>query len=261
MATFKGDLTALASKRLTKEKAKLEKDREELASCGIYVAWGDELRHSTALIVGPEGTPYENGFYFFDMQIPDNYPMHPPKVDFKTGDGRVRFNPNLYVEGKVCLSILGTWSGPSWSTTLTMRTVLVSIQSLLSEHPIQNEPGHETETGKNDELYNEIIRYENIAVAVVKMLKNPPAKFKAFLPQMREVFLNNFDKYIKNLESYKAKDGKQAKSPIWSFPVTYRTSALLKELEELKNSLLKEDEGGSAATASEPLKKRARKNN
>ena len=62
------------------------------------------------MIVGPEGTPYQHGFYFFDVQFSDTYPMKPPYVSFKTGDGRVRFNPNLYVEGKVCLSILGTWS-------------------------------------------------------------------------------------------------------------------------------------------------------
>jgi hypothetical protein len=31
-----------------------------------------------------------------------------------TGGGQVRFNPNLYNCGKVCLSLLGTWSGPSW---------------------------------------------------------------------------------------------------------------------------------------------------
>jgi hypothetical protein len=30
-----------------------------------------------------------------------------------TGGGRCRFNPNLYAGGKVCLSILGTWSGES----------------------------------------------------------------------------------------------------------------------------------------------------
>ena len=42
-----------------------------------------------------------------------------------TGAGRVRFNPNLYNCGKVCLSLLGTWSGPSWdpgtSTLLQVR--------------------------------------------------------------------------------------------------------------------------------------------
>lgn len=45
-----------------------------------------------------------------------------------TGAGRVRFNPNLYACGKVCLSLLGTWTGPSWvpgtSTLLQVRQSL-----------------------------------------------------------------------------------------------------------------------------------------
>lgn len=32
-------------------------------------------------------------------------------VDARAGGGLVRFNPNLYNCGKVCLSLLGTWSG------------------------------------------------------------------------------------------------------------------------------------------------------
>merc|ERR1719183_2363134 len=159
------------------------------------------------MVLGPEGTPYAHGFFFFDVQFPDNYPLQPPRVDFRTGDGRVRFNPNLYVEGKVCLSILGTWSGPSWTTSCNLRTVLVSIQSLLNEHPIQNEPGHEKETGKNDKLYTEIIKYENIAVGVVRMLRQTPERFMPFRPHMRRIFLKHCDSYIKSLEEYKAKDG------------------------------------------------------
>lgn len=31
-----------------------------------------------------------------------------------TSGGNVRFNPNLYQQGTVCLSLLGTWGGPSW---------------------------------------------------------------------------------------------------------------------------------------------------
>ncbi|CAK0848273.1 unnamed protein product, partial [Prorocentrum cordatum] len=127
----------LAQKRLVKERQNLMQERQELEDCGIHVHWGEELNKALALIIGPTGTPYQRGFYFFDIKMPDNYPFVPPKVDFKTGDGRVRFNPNLYVEGKVCLSILGTWSGPSWTTSCSLRTVLVSIQSLLNEHPIQ----------------------------------------------------------------------------------------------------------------------------
>eukprot|EP00933_Yihiella_yeosuensis_P037935 TRINITY_DN31925_c0_g2_i1.p1 TRINITY_DN31925_c0_g2~~TRINITY_DN31925_c0_g2_i1.p1 ORF type:complete len:273 (+),score=41.86 TRINITY_DN31925_c0_g2_i1:94-912(+) len=238
---FSGQLTALAQRRITKEKQRFETERKELHECGIYTCWGDELSKFTAMVVGPEGTPYEFGFYFFDIHIPDDYPMHPPHVDFKTGDGRVRFNPNLYVEGKVCLSILGTWSGPSWTTSCTLRTVLVSIQSLLNEHPIQNEPGHEKETGKNDQAYSEIIRYENIAVAVVRMLRHTPARFKQFRPQMRQTFLNNFDKYIATLEAYKSKDGKEARSPIWNFVAKYRTQELITDLQALKTELEKEE--------------------
>jgi ubiquitin-protein ligase len=56
--------------------------------------------------------PYYGGFYVFDIFIPDEYPQVNPKVQFKTtGNGSVRFNPNLYACGKVCLSLLGTWAG------------------------------------------------------------------------------------------------------------------------------------------------------
>ena len=38
----------------------------------------------------------------FDLYFPNGYPKCPPKVKFRTtGAGSVRFNPNLYNEGKV----------------------------------------------------------------------------------------------------------------------------------------------------------------
>lgn len=53
------------------------------------------------LIAGAQGTPYEGGLYEFDCFIPLNYPNEPPKVWLKTtAGGRVRFNPNLYADGK-----------------------------------------------------------------------------------------------------------------------------------------------------------------
>ncbi|CAN0078898.1 unnamed protein product, partial [Hapterophycus canaliculatus] len=70
-----------------------------------------------ALITGPKGTPYEGGCFEFDILLPPDYPNKPPHVHFiTTGGGRVRFNPNLYNTGKVCLSLLGTWSGPGWNS-------------------------------------------------------------------------------------------------------------------------------------------------
>ncbi|KDQ31240.1 hypothetical protein PLEOSDRAFT_1070457 [Pleurotus ostreatus PC15] len=63
-----------------------------------------------------------------------------------TGNGRVRFNPNLYSSGKVCLSLLGTWHGgpnEGWAPyKSTLLQVLVSIQSMiLIDLPWYNEPG------------------------------------------------------------------------------------------------------------------------
>ena len=65
-----------------------------------------------ACITGPQDTPYAYGMFFFDVLFPQDYPNIPPLMLLETtGGGRVRFNPNLYADGKVCLSLLGTWHG------------------------------------------------------------------------------------------------------------------------------------------------------
>lgn len=74
----------------------------------------DETRMDVlkAIVFGPTDTPYASGAYEFDLYCPPNYPTVPPKVNLQTtGKGAIRFNPNLYNCGKVCLSLLGTWSG------------------------------------------------------------------------------------------------------------------------------------------------------
>ena len=97
-----------------------------------------------ALILAPNDTPYANGAFLFDVLLPPNYPAVAPKFQLlTTGGGTVRFNPNLYECGKVCLSLLGTWSGPGWKPfESTLLQVLVSIQSFIFvAEPYYNEPG------------------------------------------------------------------------------------------------------------------------
>ena len=80
------------------------------------------------------------------------YPKSLPQVKFRiTGAGSVRFSPNLYNEGKVCLSLLGTWGGAKgeeWNAeNSTIIQVLFYIQSLiLVPEPYYNEPGFEKNT-------------------------------------------------------------------------------------------------------------------
>lgn len=164
----------------------------------LPLSWGsgvfarvDENRHDvlSILILGPADTPYANGAFLFDFYFPSNYPTKPPLAIFKTtGGGTVRFNPNLYADGKVCLSLLGTWSGPGWIPgTSTLLQVLISIQALiLVEEPYFNEPGYEntmgTEVGKQaSETYNFGIRSWTLRWGILDMINNPPYLFKDVL--------------------------------------------------------------------------------
>ncbi|NXO07725.1 UBE2Z enzyme, partial [Oriolus oriolus] len=145
-----------------------------------------------ALITGPFDTPYEGGFFLFLFRCPPDYPIHPPRVKLMTtGNNTVRFNPNFYRNGKVCLSILGTWTGPAWSPAQSISSVLISIQSLMTENPYHNEPGFEQERHPGDSKnYNECIRHETIRVAVCDMLEGKcpcpePLRFFPFSPHRR----------------------------------------------------------------------------
>ncbi|KAF7337672.1 UBIQUITIN-CONJUGAT-2 domain-containing protein [Mycena sanguinolenta] len=138
------------STRTPKNRLHLIKELATMATSlppGIWVRV-DEVRNDAikVMIAGPEGTPYSGGLFEFDCFMPLTYPETPPLMHLRTtGGGAVRFNPNLYSNGKVCLSLLGTWPGrpeEQWSSSSTLLQVLVSIQSMiLIDVPYYNEPG------------------------------------------------------------------------------------------------------------------------
>lgn len=136
---------AQSSRRLMKD---VQRAQEQLMrDQGIWYVTNDEkIDRGYALIEGPENTPYEGCLLLFSVQFPYDYPFSPPKVLFLTTDRKTRFHPNLYVDGKVCLSILGTYSGPSWSGTQSLSTVLLSILALLDNNPLSHEPTYEKGT-------------------------------------------------------------------------------------------------------------------
>jgi len=135
----------------------------------------DPLRFH-ALLSGPAGTPYEGGSFYFVLRLPNDYPHSPPRARIMTtGGGAVRFNPNLYANGKVCLSILGTWQGPGWSPAQNLSSVLLSVQSLMGERPYSNEPGHEVARSEKDvgDL-NDILVHETLRVACLGNVRLRP---------------------------------------------------------------------------------------
>jgi len=131
-------------------------------------------------VIGPEKTPYADVPFVFDCWLPANYPNVPPKVLGKAVWGPERLNPNLYSDGKVCLSLLGTWDGPGWDKqNSTLLQVFLSIQALvLVENPYYNEPGYEQHKSsldgeRNSALYNENARLLSLHAACA-LAENPP---------------------------------------------------------------------------------------
>ncbi|KAK3354158.1 UBC-like protein [Neurospora tetraspora] len=162
--------------RITKELSDLQKDSD----LSLAVACRDvDVRNVRAMIIGPHETPYEFGFFEFAFVFNKDYPRKSPQVQATTtNEGRTRFNPNIYANGKVCLSILGTWRGDrgeQWSAAQGLESILLSIQSLMSMNPYENEPGFEdakeAQDQKNQKDYIQKIRHETIRISVVHRLE------------------------------------------------------------------------------------------
>jgi ubiquitin-conjugating enzyme E2 Z len=173
---------------------------------GIYIDIDKtDVTNMKALIIGPKDTPYEDGYFFFTLKFPHNYPESAPSVQMKTIDGKVRLNPNLYKCGKVCLSILGTWSGPGWTSAQTITSVLLSIQTLMNEIPIRNEPGFENTdpTSEKSINFNNYVNFYKYKLAILDVIDNKFPEFDCFKEVIESDFKKKYTKHINNLLSFK----------------------------------------------------------
>jgi ubiquitin-conjugating enzyme E2 Z len=175
-----------------------------LTDNGIYYSHDDEdILKGYAMIVGPEDTPYFGGFYFFRIHFPCDYPHTPPIVTYCTNGDNIRFNPNLYKCGKVCVSLLNTWRGEQWTSCQTISTILLTLCTLLCKDPLLNEPGITLKHPDFDK-YTKIIEYKNIEIAVLQMYQKKEGvfmnEFEIFSPFLKEEFLKNKEKILASLQ-------------------------------------------------------------
>jgi ubiquitin-protein ligase len=175
--------------------------KNPLTEQGIYYKHDDtDMLQGYAMIIGPSDTPYFGGFYFFQLTYPNDYPHSPPKVKYFTNGNDIRFNPNLYKCGKVCISLLNTWKGDQWTSCQTISTVLLTLCTLLCKDPLLNEPGV-TEHHVDMKSYTEIIEYSNIDVAICDILMKKKGVYQPFFDNFYALVKENFNKnYDKLLE-------------------------------------------------------------
>ena len=93
----------------------------------------------TVCFTGPEDTIYEGGFFKAILTFPEDFPQNPPEMKFITQ----MWHPNIYKDGKVCISILHPpgvdnmneleKAEERWRPVLGVEQILVSVISMLSE--------------------------------------------------------------------------------------------------------------------------------
>jgi len=105
-------------------------------------------RYFRVVINGPQESPYAGGSFTLELYLPEEYPMSPPKVRFTTKI----YHPNIDKLGRICLDILKD----KWSPALQIRTVLLSIQALLSapnpDDPLANDVAEAWKTNEKEAI-------------------------------------------------------------------------------------------------------------
>jgi ubiquitin-protein ligase len=158
-----------------------------------------DINQMIAMIRGQEG-PYEFCQFLFHIRFSDDYPMSPPIVKFCSSDGKTRLNPNLYIEGKVCLSILGTWQGDPWTSVMTIKTVILSIMALvMTREPLRNEPNMESSPADKIEIYNQIVEYASLNI-LLNQINHPSEMFAPLLKNMKAQFIKDYPALIEKVD-------------------------------------------------------------
>ncbi|KAK6742185.1 hypothetical protein RB195_009822 [Necator americanus] len=157
-------------------------------------AFANRLNIIHVLIMGPSGTPFDSTPFYFTIKLPNDYPEKPPEVTY-VAYSQEQLNPNLYQNGKVCTSLLGTWSGQgveTWNpSTSNLLQVLLSIQALiLVPEPYYNEAGYESrkqqsEMADRSKRYNETATINSLEY-LLKIYKDPPSNFKKLVKELVE---------------------------------------------------------------------------
>uniref|UniRef100_A0A673KNA8 Dual E2 ubiquitin-conjugating enzyme/E3 ubiquitin-protein ligase BIRC6 n=1 Tax=Sinocyclocheilus rhinocerous TaxID=307959 RepID=A0A673KNA8_9TELE len=240
--------SAARARRLAQEAVTLSTSLPLSSSSSVFVRCDEErLDIMKVLITGPADTPYANGCFEFDVYFPQDYPNSPPLVNLETTGGHsVRFNPNLYNDGKVCLSILNTWHGrpeEKWNPhTSSFLQVLVSIQSLiLVAEPYFNEPGYERSRGtpsgtQSSREYDGNIRQATVKWAMLEQIRNPSPCFKEVIHRhfylKRAEIMSQCEGWICDIQQYSS-DKRVGRT------MSHHAAALKRHTAQLREELLK----------------------
>eukprot|EP00606_Chrysophyceae_sp_TOSAG23-5_P001381 GSChrysophyteH2.ASY1.ANO1.1163.1 assembled CDS len=88
-----------------------------------------DMMNLEAQIQGPEDSPYAEGTYTLNLQIPERYPLEPPRLRFVTPI----YHPNIDSDGRICLDTLKMQPQGSWTPSININTLLLTIRLLMAQ--------------------------------------------------------------------------------------------------------------------------------
>jgi len=145
-------------------------------------------------IFGAPDTVYQGGYFVAHLEFPVDYPFSPPKFIFS----RPPLHPNIYSNGHVCVSILhsstntvlsGEDDNERWNITQTVRTILVSIVSLLSAPNLSSPANVDASTMYKDWKNNKSNEYAEIIGRQVRESQADAAADGVVVPLTQEQYL------------------------------------------------------------------------
>lgn len=160
-----------ARKRLLKDIQNMKENLPE----GIWLHVDDsDISQLKVTLLGPEGTPYHDGYFTFRLTIPDDYPARPPGLHYQT-ESTVAYEISPLIDpiGGLCLAVL------NWTPDTTLMGFVQSFQfAILNSTPYSMDEGVELtddqkqQTDYANELVNYVLQKEVMEYAVISFMRN-----------------------------------------------------------------------------------------
>lgn len=233
----------MVHKRLPKDIDLLKKNEAYLQTKGIYFHVNDNDMTKISVLVSPRHkedttvspkleSPYTGGFFVFELSFPSDYPMSPPGITFNPKQTMCRLHPNYYTTGKVCLSIINTWGTPDWSPSMSLLSLLMTLEERFFERALGCEPGLEMCSLIKHQTFNDIVEYSKYKVAILDVLANKYAIYGPFKDTIAEELKNTMSWHTTRLnELIQSLQDKTLQSPVYGNTVTCNYISIRNQLQ------------------------------
>lgn len=148
-----------ATKRILKDYRILDSNKEDLNKRNVHFHIDQNNINVLKVLIIPNEEPYKGGVFLFEFFFPADYPIMPPQVLFNPKQNYVRFHPNYYENGKICLSMINTWGQEDWTPAMSILSIINVLESRFDDKSIRYEPGMEKAQFGVINNNNEIIKY------------------------------------------------------------------------------------------------------